>query len=82
MFHVYVLQSLKDKKHYIGFTSNIELRLDSHNKGLVKSTKSRRPLVLIYSEVFNTAKEARIRELEIKRMKGGIQFRSLLVSRE
>ncbi len=70
------------KKHYIGFTSNIQIRLESHNKGLVKSTKSRRPLNLLYKEVFGTSKEARKRELELKRMKGGIQFKSLLISRE
>lgn len=32
MWYIYVLKSLKDSKYYTGFTNNIELRLDKHNK--------------------------------------------------
>jgi len=50
-FHyVYVLISLKDKKHYAGYTQNLELRFEQHQKGKVESTKYRRPLELIYFE--------------------------------
>jgi putative endonuclease len=82
MYYVYVLQSLKDKKRYIGFTNNIKVRLSSHNNGLVKSTKFRRPLTIVYRKSFNTKKQAQLREIELKKMKGGIQFKSLLISRE
>ncbi len=46
-----------------------------NNQGLVKSTRNRRPLKLIYKEIFNTKKEAQNRE---RYFKGGGQARSLL----
>lgn len=54
MYFVYVLKSAKDNGWYIGYTSNLDNRLLSHNKGRVKSTKSRRPFVVIYSEKFQS----------------------------
>jgi len=58
MFTVYVLLSEKDNKQYIGFTDNIQRRLSEHHSGLVDSTKHRRPMNLIYSEEFESKKEA------------------------
>lgn len=58
MYFVYVLKSLRDKQYYYGQTQDIERRLDNHNKGLVKSTKSRRPFILVYFEIVVTRKEA------------------------
>jgi putative endonuclease len=62
MFTVYILQSDKDKKRYIGFTDNLDRRLAEHNSGKVKSTKNRVPLNLIYCERFETKGEAMSRE--------------------
>jgi len=50
MQYVYVLGSEKDREKYVGYTKNLKLRLELHNKGLVNSTKNRRPLILIYYE--------------------------------
>lgn len=47
-FCVYILFSQKDLYLYIGFTTNIQNRLLSHNAGGTKSTSSRRPLELIF----------------------------------
>jgi len=66
MFYVYVLKSLKDNKRYIGFTENLQRRLFEHNNGLVKSTKNRRPLELIYHEEFVSKKDALLREKFLK----------------
>jgi len=49
-YYVYVLQSEKDGKHYAGYTKNLKLRFEQHEKGQVESTKYRRPLKLIYFE--------------------------------
>ena len=50
-FHyVYVLHSLKDGKNYTGYTKNLKLRFEQHQKGKVTSTKHRRPLELIFFE--------------------------------
>jgi len=70
MFFVYVLRSQKDHKRYIGFTDNLERRLDEHNSGMVKSTKNRRPFKLIYFEEYENKSEAIKREREIKAKKG------------
>ncbi len=78
MCSTYILKSLKDHKFYIGCTNDLERRLKEHFDGRVKSTKYRRPLKLIYTESFNTNQSARKRELEIKRMKGGIQFKAII----
>ena len=47
-FFTYVLQSDADHKFYTGYTKDIELRFEQHQKGQVESTKNRRPLKLIY----------------------------------
>ena len=52
MFYFYVLYSLKDDKLYKGSSSNLLNRLKQHNAGRTKSTKHRRPLILLYFEVF------------------------------
>jgi len=70
MFYVYILLSQKDNKRYIGFTDNLDRRLNEHNSGLVKSTKNRRPLILIYKEEFKDKFDAMKREKKIKAKKG------------
>lgn len=39
MYFVYILKSKKDKSLYVGYTNNIEHRLEEHNKGAVNYTK-------------------------------------------
>jgi putative endonuclease len=70
MFFVYILLSEKDNKRYIGCTENLDRRLTQHNSGLVKSTRNRRPLKLIYQEEFEIKSDAMKREKEIKAKKG------------
>lgn len=33
MQYVYVLRSDKDKKNYVGYTKNLKLRFEEHQKG-------------------------------------------------
>lgn len=70
MYWIYVLKSQKDKKRYIGYTSNLEKRIEKHKKGQVSSTKFRRPLELIYSETFTVKEDALRREKFLKSGKG------------
>src|SRR3989338_7743422 len=67
MFYVYLLQSLKDKKYYIGQTDNLDQRLNQHNNSEVKSTKNRMPFKLVGSEEYKTRDEARWREHSLKK---------------
>jgi len=66
MFYVYLLHSQKDNGFYIGYTIDIKNRLKRHNNGEVVSTKHRRPLSLIYYEVYTNEKDAQGREIFLK----------------
>lgn len=50
MYYTYVLRSRSDGNFYTGFTTNLKLRFEQHNRGLVESTKHRIPFELIYYE--------------------------------
>ncbi len=68
MFTVYILKSINfNYKTYVGFTSNIANRLISHNHSNNSGwTKRYQPWVIIYTEQFETKKEAMIREKYLK----------------
>ena len=59
---VYILFSEKDHLLYIGYTGNIENRVESHNAGRSKSTAPRRPLKLIFCEYYLFKEDAMKRE--------------------
>ncbi|HDY73414.1 MAG TPA: GIY-YIG nuclease family protein [Candidatus Jorgensenbacteria bacterium] len=64
---VYILECA-DTSLYIGCTNNLDKRLKQHNdsKWGAHYTKIRRPVILVHSETFDTLKDARKREAEIK----------------
>jgi putative endonuclease len=66
MYHVYLLKSKKDNSFYIGYTNNIERRLEEHNSGSVKYTQSRAPWDIIYYESFSSLEDAKQRERSLK----------------
>ncbi len=78
MYFVYILKSLKDQKYYIGSTTGIASRLAYHNAGKQRSTKNRKPFILIYTEEYPSKSEAEKRERQIKSYKGGIAFKKLI----
>jgi len=80
MFYVYVLQSLKDAKLYTGFTKNLKLRFEQHQKGLVDSTKNRRPLKLIYYEACLKQEDTIKREKYLKSYYGKMFLKKRLKS--
>ncbi len=67
--HCYILFSEKLNKYYVGSTSDIVRRLGEHNRGKEKFTSTGIPWKLIYKESFEELKQARQRELYIKKMK-------------
>ena len=66
MYYVYILLSCKDSNIYTGYSSDLKRRFNQHQLGLVKSTKNRRPLKLIYYEAYISKKDAQIREKYLK----------------
>jgi len=64
--YVYVLRSSKDGQFYVGLTRDLRARLQTHNKGLVSSTKHRIPLELIYWEGCLNESDAAQREKYLK----------------
>ena len=71
MWWLYVLKSLMDGRLYTGIAFDRDHRLREHNAGRVRSTRSRRPFILVYSESFQTRAEAMARERYFKTPEGG-----------
>jgi len=67
--YVYILQSEKDGSYYVGSTRDLDSRINRHNQGRSKYTKSKRPWQLVYSEELPDRSSAMKRENQIKRRK-------------
>ncbi len=80
MQYVYILKSRKDDKNYVGYTKNLKLRFEQHQKGLVVATKNRRPLILIYYEACIIQQDATHREKYLKTAYGKRYIKSRLKS--
>ena len=80
MFYVYVLRSLKNRKHYVGHTQDLDNRIEEHNRGKSKSVRGKGPFVLIYKEPYQLRCDAVKRERQIKSYKGGEAFKKLLAT--
>ena len=61
-YYTYLLLSEKDGKYYTGYTKDLNVRFEQHQKGQVQSTKHRRPFKLIYYEVCLSQQDALKRE--------------------
>lgn len=69
-FYVYILESLKDLKKYIGYTSNLKRRVEEHAKGKSFATKFRLPFKLVYFEGCLHSEDAKRRERYLKTTQG------------
>ena len=59
----------RDNTLYCGWTNDLDKRVKAHNEGKgAQYTKSRRPVSLVYWEVFSSKQEAMRREAAIKRL--------------
>ncbi len=65
-FHTYLLRCA-DGSYYAGHTDNLELRVAQHESGEIEGyTSTRRPVSLVWSEMFGSRDEALSAELQIK----------------
>lgn len=59
MYYVYLLKSLKNPtKTYIGYTTNLEQRIETHNAGGSEYTSDHRPWKLVGYTCFDSATKA------------------------
>ena len=67
MHYVYLLQSLRDpSKRYIGVTSDLKARLDSHNAGRSLHTSKHRPWQVVTYIGFSDRTQAEAFEIYLK----------------
>ena len=58
-----------DGTYYCGYTTNLEKRIDTHNKGKgAKYTRPRLPVALVYFEEFDSKEKAMSREWHLKQL--------------
>ena len=79
-YYTYVLKSDADGNLYTGYTKNLKLRFEQHQKGLVESTKNRRPLSLLYYEACLDQTDATRRERYLKSYHGKMFIKRRLKS--
>ena len=59
MYYAYILQSIKNKKFYVGSTSDLRRRFQEHNDGRGgEYTKKNKPFKLIFYEAYISKKDA------------------------
>ncbi|MDD4352046.1 MAG: GIY-YIG nuclease family protein [Candidatus Gracilibacteria bacterium] len=77
-YYVYVLQSKKDNKFYIGFTTNLDRRIKEHDEGKNISTAKRLPVELIFYEAYLSKGDALRREKYFKTAKGKTTLKQMI----
>ena len=69
MAYVYILESQRNGKYYLGGTKDITRRLIQHRKRVHQSSKSLGPFTLVFSQEYPNLKTARYIESKLKRFK-------------
>jgi len=79
MFYVYIIYSQKIDRFYVGYTTNIEIRIHQyHNLGRSNYTSKGIPWELKHFEAFESEIEAMRREKQIKKLKSKKYILSLI----
>ncbi len=78
VYYLYVLQSESTGSYYVGYTKDLEERLERHQQGRSPFTKLRGPYKIVYVEEYGSRSEAAKREKEIKAKKSGPYIQQLI----
>ncbi|MGA8871449.1 MAG: GIY-YIG nuclease family protein [Candidatus Acidiferrales bacterium] len=81
MATLYILQSQKTNRFYVGSTNDLTRRMAEHQRGHNLATRGRGPWELVYQEPFDSLIDARRREIEIKRWKSARMIAALIASK-
>ena len=79
---VYILQSLKNGRYYIGSTNAIERRFEEHCRGHVAATKYLLPLELKFFQVYESLELARRIEYRLKKLKSRKIIEKIVLEKE
>ncbi len=75
MYFVYILESKKNNKYYIGQTEDLDARLERHNSGRNRSTRSGRLWKIKFWQEYESRKKA----IQIERFLKGMKKRELVI---
>jgi putative endonuclease len=78
MYYTYILYSKSLGKYYVGYTHDLNLRLERHNSSWGKFSSRGIPWNLMYYESFENKSDAIKRENEIKRKKDRLYIERLI----
>lgn len=78
MFFVYIIQSMANSSYYIGYTSDLDQRIQEHNSGKSNYTSTGIPWKLVYNEEFHTKREAITRERFLKKQRNRTFYERLM----
>ena len=81
-YFVYILESQKDNRFYSGQTNNLEKRIQDHNKGYSKYTKSFRPWKLFAYKKCTTRKESMALEKKLKNLKSTVRMNEFIIKND
>jgi len=79
-YNVYLLEDEYDKSWYIGFSTNLEKRIEYHRTKRVISTRNKKKLNVIYCECYLNKKDALGREKFLKSGSGKKFLRKQLMN--
>jgi putative endonuclease len=68
--YIYILKC-RDGSFYTGYAVNVSRRVEEHNgqgKAGARYTRARRPVELVYTEIYKTRSDAQKREAQIKKL--------------
>ena len=75
---MYILQSQKNNRYYVGSTNDVRRRLKEHNNGQQQSTRYLVPWKLVYVKQCDELIEARKLERKIKSWKSRKEIEKLI----
>lgn len=78
MAYLYILQSLKNDRYYIGSTSNLDRRLIEHKSGQSTYTKHVLPVELVFHQKFPDLQAATRAEYWLKKQKDKDLIRNII----
>jgi putative endonuclease len=68
MWYVYILYSESRDEFYKGISENVERRLEEHNEGMSRYTKSGIPWRIVYKKAMDDKRSAIIEEKRVKQL--------------